>query len=180
MNKESNISVLLTSALSLILGIVLIIATEELLVSINYILVCIFSITGIVQILTFILNKSYQENEYNSLILGIIFLWVALFIYVYYTMLIIILPIILSLYAFIIGVTLIIKYLNIQTILKEHHNSYIFLAILSFLIGIFLIFKPVLTVYTYFKITGVYMIFISITYFLEYLYRLKYHSRTSE
>lgn len=169
MKEESNLSLLLTSFLSLILGISLIVATEDLLVSVNYVLVCIFAIIGVVQIINFFINKSYKENEYNSLLLGTIFIWLSIFIYVYYTMIIIILPIIFSLYSVIMGVILMIKHFNIKNLTGEKYKRYLTLSILSFIIGLFLIFRPQLTVYTYFKITGVYVIFVAVAYFLEYL-----------
>ena len=173
MNKDSKLSLLLTSILSLILGISLIVSTEELLVSVNYILVCLFAIIGVVQIIAFFINKDYKENQYSSLILGTIFIWLSIFIYVYYTMIIIILPMIFSLYSVIMGVILIIKCFNIKNIVGEKYKRYLVLSIISFLIGLFLIFRPTLTVFTYFKITGIYVIFISIAYFLEYINTIK-------
>ena len=173
MKKESNLSLLLTSFLSLILGIVLIIATENLLVSVNYVLVCIFAIIGVIQIINFFITKQYKDNIYNSLVLGTIFIWLAIFIYVYYTMIIIILPIIFSLYSFIMGIILIIKYFNLKNITKEKNKHYLVLSIISFIIGLFLIFRPELSVYTYFKITGVYVIIVGISYFIEYIKSLK-------
>ena len=59
MKKEANLNLLLTIFLSLVLGISLIVATEELLVSVNYILVCIFAIIGVVQIITFFMKKIF-------------------------------------------------------------------------------------------------------------------------
>ncbi len=167
MKKESSLSLILTSILSLILGIVLIVATEELLVSINYVLVCLFAIIGVIQVISFLTSKGYRTNNYNSLILGTIFIWLSLFIYVYYTMLIIILPVIFSLYAFIMGVLLLIKFFT------KKDKKYIILSLLSFLLGIILIFRPELSIYTYFKITGTYVILVAIFYFLEYLKELK-------
>lgn len=167
--EESNLSLLLTSFLSLVLGISLIIATEDLLVSVNYILVCIFTIIGVIQIISFFVNKNYKYNLYNKLILGTIFIWLAIFIYVYYTMIIIILPIIFSLYSVIMAVVLLIKYFNLKNETKIKYKRYIILSIISFVIGFFLIFRPKLSVYTYFKITGVYVIFIAISYFLEFI-----------
>ena len=154
MEKKTNISLLLTSILSLILGIVLILATEELLTSINYILVVIFAVIGVIQVINFMLFKHYKDNSYSSLILGIVFIWLALFIYVYYTMIIIILPVIFSLYAFIIGALLLIKFLN-----ETKNKKNLILSTISFIIGLFLIFRPELSIYTYFKITGIYVIF---------------------
>lgn len=169
MERESKLNLLLTSFLSQILGITLVVATEDLLISINYVLVCIFAITGIIQFISFFLNKSYKNNNYNSLILGIILIWLAIFIYIYYTMLIIILPIIFSLYSVIMGAILLIKYFNIKNILKIKYKRYLFLSILSFILGILLIIRPKWSVYTYFKFTGVYVILIAFTYFIEFL-----------
>lgn len=174
MVEDSKLSLLLTSFLSLVLGITLIVSTEDLLISINYVLVCIFAIVGVIQIIGFFISKQYKKNIYNQLILGSIFLWLALFIYIYYTMLIIILPIIFSLYSIIMGIILMIKYFNIKEITKEKYKRYLILSILSFVLGVVLILKPMLSVYTYFKITGVYIILVAISYFIEYIHSLKH------
>lgn len=176
MKRENDLSLLLTSFLSLVLGISLIIATEELLVSVNYILVCLFAIIGVIQVIAFFINKSYKNNIYTNLLLGVVFIWLALFIYVYYTMIIIILPVIFSLYSVIMGVILMVKYFNIKNIFNIKYKRYLILSFVSFVVGIFLIFRPELSVYTYFKITGVYVIFVAITYFLEYINILKKHN----
>jgi uncharacterized membrane protein HdeD (DUF308 family) len=179
MKEESNLSLILTSFLSLVLGISLIVATEDLLVSVNYILVCLFTIIGVVQVISFFINKNYKYNLYNKLILGTIFIWLAIFIYVYYTMIIIILPIIFSLYSVIMAVVLIIKYFNLKNITKIKYKRYIILSIISLVIGLFLIFRPTLSIYTYFKITGVYVIFISMAYFLEFIDSIRQAKKNS-
>lgn len=172
MENKSNLSLILTSILSFVLGIVLIVATEDLLVTVNYVLVCIFAIIGVVQIISFFVSKDYKKNIYNSLILGIVFIWLSLFIYVYYTMLIIILPVIFSLYSFIMGVVLLIRYFMLKNDMKVKYTRYIVLSIISFVIGLVLIFRPALTVYTYFKITGVYVIFVAMLFFFEFVKNL--------
>ena len=169
MEKESKLNLLLTSFLSLIVGITLIVSTEDLLISINYVLVCIFAIVGVIQIINFFMNKHYKTANYDSLITGVILIWLSIFIYIYYTMLIIILPIIFSLYSVVMGVILIIKYFNIKNLLKIKYKRYLLLSILSFLLGILLITRPKWTVYTYFKFTGVYIIFIAFSYLLEFI-----------
>ena len=169
MEKESKLNLLLTGFLSLVLGITLVVATEELLISINYVLVCIFLITGVIQIITFFLNKSYKNGNYNSLILGTVLVWLSLFVYIYYTMLIDILPIILSLYSVIMGVVLLIKYINLKNILKIKYKRYLLLSLLSFIVSVLLITRPKWTVYKYFQITGVYIIFLAFMYFLEFI-----------
>lgn len=169
MDNKSNLSLILTSILSFVLGIVLLVATEEILVTVNYILVCIFAIIGVVQVVSFFVSGDYKNNIYNSLILGIVFIWLSLFIYVYYTMIIIILPVIFSLYSFIMGVILLIRYFSLRNVVKIKCRRYLFLSILSFIIGLILIFRPALSVYTYFKITGIYVIFVAILFFFEFI-----------
>ena len=89
------------------------------------------------------------------------------------SLILLILPIIFSLYSFIMGIILIIKYFNLKNITKEKNKHYLVLSIISFIIGLFLIFRPELSVYTYFKITGVYVIIVGISYFIEYINSLK-------
>lgn len=169
MKEESKLSLLLTSFLLLVLGITLIIATEELLISVNYVLVCIFAIIGVIQIISFFFNRGSNRDMYGQLLLGTVFIWVAIFIYIYYTMIIIILPIIFSLYSTIMGVILLVKYFNMKEITKTKYKRYLLLSLVSFVLGILLIVKPKLTIYTYFKITGVYIIIMAISYFMECL-----------
>ena len=162
MENRSNLNLILTSILSFILGIFLIIATDSLLETINYVLVCIFAIIGVIQIISFFVGDDYKKNIYNSLILGVVFIWLSLFIYKYYTMLIIILPVILLSWYFI-----------FKNDLKVKYTRYLVLSIISFIIGLVLIFRPALTVYTYFKITGVYVIFVAILFFFEFLRNIR-------
>ncbi|MEE3343352.1 MAG: DUF308 domain-containing protein [Bacilli bacterium] len=169
MEKESKLNLLLTGFLSLFFGITLVVATEELLISINYVLVCIFLIIGVIQIIAFFINQKYKDGNYTPLIIGTVLIWLSLFIYIYYRMLIIILPIILSLYSVIMGVVLLIKYINLKNILKIKYKRYLVLSILSFIVSILLITRPRWSVYKYFQITGIYIIFIAFSYILEFL-----------
>ena len=134
MKEESKLSLLLTSFLLLVLGITLIIATEELLISVNYVLVCIFAIIGVIQIISFFFNRGSNRDMYGQLLLGTVFIWVAIFIYIYYTMIIIILPIIFSLYSTIMGVILLVKYLFLLFLLSK--GNLIILFFISLLIGV--------------------------------------------
>lgn len=163
--KEEKLSQILTCALSFILGVVLIIATQNFLETLNYILVCLFALIGLMQCIRFLVNKEYQTKTYTNLFMGVTFIWLALFIYVYYSMIVIILPIIFSLYAFIMFVTHLIKYFE----QPKNNRKYpkLVLAIISLILGLILMFRPTLTVYTYFKITGIYVLIISIISTLE-------------
>lgn len=166
-NKESNLSEILVSTLYLILGIVLISATEELLRTFNYILVSICAIIGVLQIISFILGKKYKNNDYNDLLVAVIFIWVSLILYVYYGFIINILPILFSLYLFVISINMIAKYIN------NKNKKDLILPIIAIIIGLLLIFNPGSIILTYLKITGVYLLIIPLLNFLNYLNKLK-------
>ena len=84
MSKEDGFSRILVTILYFILGIVFIAATEELIKTFNYILVCICAIMGVIQLIQFFVGKKYRENHYSELLVGVVFLWVSLILYVYY------------------------------------------------------------------------------------------------
>lgn len=161
MIKKFTSNLLLTFILTLLFGIILVFETNEFLVTINYVIVAILSIIGVIEIISYIYSKGYKENEYYGLIMGVICIWLALLFYLYYTTIILFLPIVLSLYAFIIGIISIIKYINKKNII------YIITTILSFLIGISLMFTPYFTLDVYIKIAGVYIMYSSIIYILD-------------
>ena len=60
MKRETDISVILVSVLYLILGIIFLVATEELIKAVNYTLVCICAIIGIIQLIQFFIKKKYK------------------------------------------------------------------------------------------------------------------------
>ena len=173
MKQESNLNIFLTSILSMVLGIILIVATSDILTVFNYIFVCIFGIIGVVQMLGFVMGKDYLQNDYNRLILGIVFIWLAFIMYVYYMMIINILPIIFSLYLFIMGAFMIIRYFTEKKMLGIKSNKYLILGIISIVVGVLLIFEPWFGVYTYLKITGINVILISLMFLLELFNNLR-------
>ena len=155
-------SLIVSFVLSILFGILLVFATETFLVTINYVLVSIFLILGVMELIGFFTSKSYKYNMYNNLLVGIICIWCALFIYVYYGSLIFLLPVVLSLYAFVVGT------LTLTRFLKNKMIPYIIISIISFIIGTLLLFKPALTVTIYLQITGVYIIITSLVYLFEF------------
>ena len=173
MKQESNLNIFLTSILSMVLGIILIVATSDILTVFNYIFVCIFGIIGVVQMLGFVMGNDYLQNDYNRLILGIVFIWLAFIMYVYYMMIINILPIIFSLYLFIMGAFMIIRYFTEKKMLGIKSNKYLILGIISIVVGVLLIFEPWFGVYTYLKITGINVILISLMFLLELFNNLR-------
>jgi len=162
MIKESKGSILITFILTILFGLLLLFVPETLLKTINYLIVSIFLIIGVIELISFFMNKSYKYEIYNSLILGIVCIWISLFVYVYYGSLIVILPIILSLYAFVMGGITLTKYFQKKMIM------YIVISILSFVMGVLLLFKPILTLTVYFQIAGAYLIITSIVFLVEW------------
>ena len=163
MKQETNLSRVLVCALYFILGIVLIAATNELIKTFNYILVSICAIIGVLQIINFLITKKYKENDYNDLLIAVIFIWVSLILYVYYGFMLNILPILFSLYLFVMSIDMLSKYIN----LKNPKN--LVLCILAIILGLLLIFNPGSVILTYLKITGIYLLIVSILFFIEYL-----------
>ena len=163
MKQETNLSRVLVCALYFILGIVLIAATNELIKTFNYILVSICAIIGVLQIINFLITKKYKENDYNDLLIAVIFIWVSLILYVYYGFMLNILPILFSLYLFVMSIDMLSKYIN----LKNPKN--LVLCILAIILGLLLIFNPGSVILTYLKITGKYLVIVSILFFIEYL-----------
>ena len=171
--KESNMNLILISLLSFVLGVILIAATEDILTVFNYIFVCVFGIIGIIELIGFGVLKGYRENDYSNLLMGIVFVWLALIMYVYYMMIINILPIIFSLYLFIMGAFMLMWYFLEKNTMKRKYKRYLVLGILSIIVGVLLIFEPGFGVYTYLKITGVNVIFIACLFFYEFFNNLR-------
>ena len=167
MNKESNLSVVLVSILYFILGVVLIAATDELIKTFNYILVSICAIIGVLQMISFFINKKYKENNYSDLLMAVVFIWVSLVLYVYYGFMINILPILFSLYLFIMSIDMLSKYLKLKN--KKH----LLLSLIAILIGLLLIFNPGSIILIYLKITGIYLIVVSLLLIADYLNKTK-------
>ena len=61
--SSSGVSEVFYYLLGLVIGIVLIFATEELLSTINYLFVVIFAIIAVVQLIGFIMDKKYDKKE---------------------------------------------------------------------------------------------------------------------
>ena len=99
--SSSGVSEVFYYLLGLVIGIVLIFATEELLSTINFLFVVIFAIIAVVQLIGFIMDKKYISRDYSSLIIGIMCIWVAMFVFKYGSFLFLeMLPVLVSLYIF--------------------------------------------------------------------------------
>ena len=163
--KNFSLSTVLMGILYFVLGIVFIAATDELLKTFNYILVCICAVIGVIQILSFFLEKDYQKNNYTDLLIGIVFIWVSLVLYVYYGFMINILPILFSLYLFVMAIEMWVRYVNLKEVVNIRRGKYLFLGFVAIVVGLLLIFNPGGVILTYLKVTGVYLILVSLLYF---------------
>lgn len=163
--KNFSLSTVLMGILYFVLGIVFIAATDELLKTFNYILVCICAVIGVIQILSFFLEKDYKKNNYTDLLIGVVFIWVSLVLYVYYGFMINILPILFSLYLFVMAIEMWVRYVNLKEVVNIRRGKYLLLGFVAIVVGLLLIFNPGGVILTYLKVTGVYLILVSLLYF---------------
>lgn len=163
--KNFSLSTVLMGILYFVLGIVFIAATDELLKTFNYILVCICAMIGVIQVLSFFLEKDYKKNNYTDLLIGVVFIWVSLVLYVYYGFMINILPILFSLYLFVMAIEMWVRYVNLKEVVNIRRGKYLLLGFVAIIVGLLLIFNPGGVILTYLKVTGVYLILVSLLYF---------------
>ena len=161
--SSSGVSEVFYYLLGLVIGIVLIFATEELLSTINYLFVVIFAIIAVVQLIGFIMDKKYISRDYSNLIIGIMCIWVARFVFKYGSFLFLeMLPVLVSLLLFIMATSSITKYFDRKI------TGNLIVSIISIILGILLIFVPKSIMYTLFKVVGVYIIVMIILDFIDY------------
>ena len=161
--SSSGVSEVFYYLLGLVIGIVLIFATEELLSTINFLFVVIFAIIAVVQLIGFIMDKKYISRDYSSLISGIMCIWVAMFVFKYGSFLFLeMLPVLVSLLLFIMATSSITKYFDRKI------TGNLIVSIISIILGILLIFVPKSIMYTLFKVVGVYIIVMIILDFIDY------------
>lgn len=161
--SSSGVSEVFYYLLGLVIGIVLIFATEELLSTINYLFVVIFAIIAVVQLIGFIMDKKYISRDYSNLIIGIMYIWVAMFVFKYGSFLFLeMLPVLVSLLLFIMATSSITKYFDRKI------TGNLIVSIISIILGILLIFVPKSIMYTLFKVVGVYIIVMIILDFIDY------------
>ena len=163
--KNFSLSIVLMGILYFVLGIVFIAATDELLKTFNYILVCICAVIGVIQVLSFFLEKDYKKNNYTDLLIGVVFIWVSLVLYVYYGFMINIFPILFSLYLFVMAIEMWVRYVNLKEVVNVRRGKYLLLGFVAIIVGLLLIFNPGGVILTYLKVTGVYLILVSFLYF---------------
>ena len=167
MDRDKNLSNILIAILYFVLGVLFIASTDQLLTTFNYILVSICAIIGVLQVISFFVGKKYKNGNYSDLLIGIVFIWVSLVLYVYYRIMINILPILFSLYLFIMAVDLFVKFVDRKDVVNEKRAKYFILGLIAIVVGLLLIFNPGSVIYTYLRITGVYLIFVACLYIIN-------------
>ena len=99
--KNYNVSEGFYYILGLVLALVLIFATDELLSTVNYLFVVIFSIIAVIRVINFVMDKEYLKKDYSGIVMGIMCLWLALFTFKYGQFLFLeLLPVLVSLLLF--------------------------------------------------------------------------------
>ena len=162
-SRRYNVSEGFYYILGLVLALVLIFATEELLSTVNYLFVVIFSIIAVIRIIGFIMDKEYIKRDYSGITMGVMCLWLALFTFKYGQFLFLeLLPVLVSLLLFFMGISSIIKYFDN----KITANAIV--GVLSIILGIILIFVSKGMMYIFFKITGVYIFIIIVLDLINY------------
>ena len=157
--KNYNVSEGFYYILGLVLALVLIFATDELLSTVNYLFVVIFSIIAVIRVINFVMDKEYLKKDYS----GIMCLWLALFTFKYGQFLFLeLLPVLVSLLLFFMGISSLIKYFDRMV------TANMIVSIISIILGIILIFVSKNVMYIFFKIIGVYIFVMIILDFINY------------
>lgn len=161
--KNYNVSEGFYYILGLVLALVLIFATDELLSTVNYLFVVIFSIIAVIRVINFVMDKEYLKKDYSGIVMGIMCLWLALFTFKYGQFLFLeLLPVLVSLLLFFMGISSLIKYFDRKV------TANMIVSIISIILGIILIFVSKNVMYIFFKIIGVYIFVMIILDFINY------------
>lgn len=161
--KVHNVSEGFYYLLGIVMGIILIFATEEFLSTINYLFVVIFAVIAVIKIISFIMEKDYEKKNYSDMIIGIMSMWIGIFVFKYGQFLFLeMLPVLVSLLLFTMGISSLTKYFN----LKRKGN--LIVGVVSLLLGVLLMVIPGGIMYVFFKVTGVYLLIIIILDLIDY------------
>ena len=162
-SKAHNVSEGFYYILGIVMGIILIFATEEFLSTINYLFVVIFAVIAVIKIISFIMEKDYEKKNYSDMVMGIMSAWIAMFVFKYGQFLFLeMLPVLVSLLLFTMGISSLTKYFN------QKRNGNLVVGIISLLLGVLLIIVPGDIMYIFFKITGIYLLITIILDLIDY------------
>ena len=162
-NKVHNVSEGFYYLLGIVMGIILIFATEEFLSTINYLFVVIFAVIAVIKLISFFMEKDYKKREYSDMITGVMSTWIAIFVFKYGEFLFLeMLPVLVSLLLFTMGISSLTKYLSYK------RKGNLVTGIISLMLGVLLICVPGSVMYILFKITGIYLLITIILDLIDY------------
>lgn len=165
--NERNVNDTINDGLYYLIGVVismvLIFATREFLSSINYLFVIILAVIAVIQMVNFVMDKEYEKRNYSGMVIGIMSIWMAMFVFKYGDFLFLeMLPVLVSLLLFIVATNSFTKYFD------RRLTGNLVISIISLVLGVLLIFVPKSVMYILFKITGVYMLIMILVDFIDY------------
>ena len=165
--NERNVNDTINDGLYYLIGVVismvLIFATREFLSSINYLFVIILAVIAVIQIVNFVMDKEYEKRNYSGMVIGIMSIWMSMFVFKYGDFLFLeMLPVLVSLLLFIVATNSFTKYFD------RRLTGNLVISIISLVLGVLLIFVPKSVMYILFKITGVYMLIMILVDFIDY------------
>ena len=174
--EDNKLGVVLISILYLILGIVFIAATDDLVKTFNYTLICICASIGVIQLIGFFIGGKYKDGHYTDLVMAVVFIWVSLILYVFDGFNI--LPVVFSLYLLIMGVDFFIQFIQRKELNGFSRWKYFILFVVSIIIALLLIFHTGSfdvgdNIFIYFKITGIYLVIIAVWYMYMFVKSFK-------
>lgn len=162
-NRTYNVSEGFYYLLGIVIGIILIFATEEFLSTINYLFVVIFAVIAVIKIISFIMEKEYEKKDYGDMITGIMCTWLAIFVFKYGQYIFLeMVPVLVSLLLFTMGISSLTKYFN------NKRKGNLIIGILSLLFGLLLMVLPGSMMYMFFKVIGVYLLITIILDLIDY------------
>ena len=81
-----------------------------------------------------------------------------------------------SLYLFVMAIEMWVRYVHLKEFVNIRRGKYLFLGFVAIVVGLLLIFNPGGVILTYLKVTGVYLILVSLLYFSLCFHFLKNRS----
>lgn len=146
-----------------VLSLVLVFATSEFLSTINYLFVVIFAIVAVIELINFIMEKEYLKRNYSGLVVSIMSIWMAFFVFKYGDFLFLeMLPVLVSLLLFIMATSSFTKYFDRKL------TGNLIVSVISIILGVLLIFVSKSIMYILFKITGIYIFVMILLDFIDY------------
>ncbi len=162
-SKSHNVSEGFYYLLGIVMGVILIFATEEFLSTINYLFVVIFAVISVIKMINFIMEKEYIKKNYGDMIMSLMSAWLAIFVFKYGQYIFLeMVPVLVSLLLFTMAISSLTKYFD------HKKKGNLVMGIVSLIFGVLLITLPGNIMYILFKITGVYLLITIILDLIEY------------